>query len=133
MSIVTQVLALVVALVHGLAFVWEVVLFNRPSVHRDLFKTRTEDIPANRLWSFNVGWYNLFLAAGPVAGVIVYHVGEAAAGRALVLYACAFAFLAGLALFASDRMALSRPKGAGVTGSLAQSLPAAATIVALLV
>jgi putative membrane protein len=40
-----------------------------------------------------------------------------------VLYACGFMAAAGVALFASDRMALSRPRGAGVVGSLSQFLP----------
>lgn len=132
MSVIAQVLALVVTGVHVLAFVWESLLMQRPGVHRDIFQVRTEDLPPIRLWSFNVGFYNLFLAAGPAVGVVAYHAGAVAPGRALVLYACAFAFLAGAVLLISDRMAMSRPKGAGLAGALSQSLPAAAALIAVL-
>jgi putative membrane protein len=40
-----------------------------------------------------------------------------------VLYACGFMAAAGVVLFVSDRMALSRPRGSGVGGALAQFLP----------
>lgn len=133
MSVLAQVLAATAVLVHVLAFVWEVAVFHRPAVHRDLFAIPAEDVPAARLWAFNVGFYNLFLAAGPVVGVIAYHAGEVAVGRALVLYGCSFMALAGVVLFVSDRLAMSRPRGAGVSGALAQTVPAAATIIAVLV
>lgn len=53
-----------------------------------------------------------------------------AVGQALVVYTCVFMLLAGIALFASDRMALSRPRGTGVGGALAQSLPPLVALVA---
>ena len=40
-----------------------------------------------------------------------------------LIYLCIFAFLAGIALFASDRLAMSRPRGKGVGGALAQGVP----------
>ncbi len=133
MNTVAQAFALVAALVHVLAFVWEVVLFHRPGVHQDIFRIPAGDLPAVRLWSFNVGFYNLFLAAAPIAGLLAYHAGQLAVGRALVLYGCGFMFLAGIVLAISDRLAMSRPKGAGLAGALSQSGPALVAIVALLV
>jgi putative membrane protein len=133
MNIVAQVFALAAALVHVLAFSWETVLFQRPGVHRDIFRIPTADLPPVRLWVFNVGFYNLFLAAGPITGVIAHHAGYPVVGRTLVLYCCAFMFLAGIALFVSDRKAMSRPKGAGVAGSLAQTIPALGALTAVLV
>jgi putative membrane protein len=132
MNAVAQVFAVLAALVHITAFVWEVLLFDRPAVHQGTFKIPSGDVPAVRLWSFNVGFYNLFLAAAPITGVIAWHAGSPAVARALVLYGCAFMFLAGLVLAVSDRMALSRPKGAGVPGALAQSLPSLVALVAVL-
>jgi putative membrane protein len=123
MSVVSQVFAGVAVLVHLLAFGWEVLVFQRPGVHSGIFKIPTEDVPAVRLWSFNVGFYNLFLASGPVVGLALLHSGDPDVGRALVLYACGFMAAAGVVLFASDRMALSRPRGAGVGGALSQFLP----------
>ncbi|WP_236594896.1 hypothetical protein [Saccharothrix sp. 6-C] len=46
-------------------------------------------------------------------------------GRALVLYTCGFMVPAGIGLAVSDRLALSRPKGAGVVGAIAQLTPPA--------
>jgi putative membrane protein len=40
-----------------------------------------------------------------------------------LIYLCIFAFLAGIALFASDRLAMSRPRRKGVGGALAQGVP----------
>ncbi|WP_370936514.1 DUF1304 domain-containing protein [Amycolatopsis sp. cg13] len=130
MNIVAQVLAGIAVLVHLLAFAWEVLLFERPGVHAGIFRIPAENLPATRLWSFNVGWYNLFLAGGPVTGLVLLHTGEAAAGRVLVLYSCAFMTLAGIALGVSDLLALSRPRGAGRAGALAQALPPLAALVA---
>lgn len=56
-----------------------------------------------RLWAFNQGFYNLFLAAGPVAGLIAYYAGHEDVGRALVIYGCAFMAACGVVLFISDR------------------------------
>lgn len=52
---------------------------------------------------FNQGFYNLFLAAGPVAGLIADYAGHESVGRALVIYGCAFMAACGVVLFVSDR------------------------------
>ena len=122
MTLVVWIFALVTAVVHILAFVWETLLFQRPSVHRGVFAIPTADVPPVRLWAFNVGFYNLFIAGGLIAGVIVWMNGNESVGRALVIYLCLFAFLAGIAIFASDRLALSRPRGTGVGGALGQGV-----------
>jgi putative membrane protein len=123
MKVVVWIFALVTAVVHILAFVWETLLFQRPGVHRGVFAIPTADVPPVRLWAFNVGFYNLFIGGGLIAGVIVWMNGNESVGRALVIYLCLFALLAGIALFASDRLALSRPRGKGVGGALAQAVP----------
>jgi putative membrane protein len=130
MTVVAWTFALLAAAVHILAFAWETLLFRRPGVHHGVFAIPTADVPPVMLWAFNVGFYNLFLACGAVAGVIAWAAGEEAVGRALVTYTATFMFLAGIALFASDRMALSRPRGTGVGGALAQSSPALGALVA---
>lgn len=132
MNAVAQVFAGLAVLVHLLAFTWEVLLFERRGVHEGIFKIPTANLPATRLWSFNVGFYNLFLAAGPVVGLVLLHTGDTGAGRVLVLYTCAFMALAGIALGVSDVLALSRPRGAGRGGALAQTVPPLAALVAAL-
>jgi putative membrane protein len=123
--------ALLAAAVHVLAFAWETLLFRRPGVHQGVFSIPTSDVPAVMLWAFNVGFYNLFLAGGAVAGVIAWAAGDEAVGKALVVYTCLFMVLGSIALFASDRMALSRPRGTGVGGALAEGLPPLVALVAV--
>jgi putative membrane protein len=132
-TVVVWIFALVAAAVHLLAFAWETLLFRRPGAHDGVFAIPTADVPPVRLWAFNVGFYNLFIACGLVGGVIVWMNGNEAVGRALVIYLCIFAFLAGIALFASDRLAMSRPRGKGVGGALAQGvLPLIALVAAVI-
>lgn len=131
MTVVAQIATLVAAGVHLLAFVWESLLFRRPSVHESIFRIPGSDVPAAHLWAFNVGFYNLFLASGAIAGVILWWAGQGTPGRTLVVYTCLFMFLAGIALAASDRMALSRQRGDGVVGALSQSAPPLVALISL--
>jgi putative membrane protein len=101
MNLVTQIFAIVAALFHVGTFVMESVLFGRPAVQRILVG-RAEPAPGVRLWAFNQGFYNLFLAAGPVAGVIAAGMGHESVGRALVVYSCAFMTGCGVILFISN-------------------------------
>ncbi len=84
MTVLAWSFALLAALLHVVVFAWEALLFQRPSVHQGVFATPTADVPAVRLWAFGVGFYNLFLACGVLAGVLAWALGEEAAGRALV-------------------------------------------------
>lgn len=102
MAVIAQVFALIAAVAHIAAFVVESLLFQRPSVQRLLLRDAS-DSAGVRIWAFNQGFYNLFVAAGAVAGVILWATGDETVGRALVIYTCAFMALAGLVLFASDR------------------------------
>ena len=131
MTVVAQIATLVAAGVHLLAFVWESLLFRRPSVHEGIFRIGGSDVPAAHLWAFNVGFYNLFLASGAIAGVILWWAGQDTPGRTLVVYTCLFMFLAGIALAASDRLALSRQRGDGVVGALSQSAPPLVALISL--
>jgi putative membrane protein len=124
MSLVTQVFALLAALFHIVVFVLESILFERSWVQAILVG-RPEPAGGVRLWAFNQGFYNLFLAAGPIAGVIAYHAGQVSVGRALVIYGCAFMAACGVVLFGSNRR-LWR-------GMLAQSVPPLVALIAALV
>jgi putative membrane protein len=132
-TVVVCIFALVTAVVHLLAFVWETLLFQRPDVHQGVFAVPSADVPPVRLWAFNIGFYNLFIAGGLIAGVIIWINGNESVGRAYVIYLCLFAFLAGIALFASDRLALSRPRGTGIGGALVQGVPPLIALVASLI
>jgi putative membrane protein len=124
MSLVTQIFAVVAALFHVAAFAMESLLFDRPAVQRILLG-RTEPSPGVRLWAFNQGFYNLFLAAGPVAGLVAAGMGHHSVGRALVVYSCAFMTACGVVLFISNSK-LWR-------GMVGQSAPPLVALIAALV
>jgi putative membrane protein len=130
-TVLAWIATVVTATVHILVFVGESLLFQHPRVHQGVFSVPTAEVQPVRLWAFNVGFYNLFLGCGMIAGVITWAAGNEAVGRALVLYTCLFVFLAGIVLFVSDRMALSRPRGRGVGGAIGQSVPPLVALIAL--
>ncbi|HYN92352.1 MAG TPA: DUF1304 domain-containing protein [Pilimelia sp.] len=105
MNAVTQSFAVIGALVHIAAFAMESLLLRRPAVQRR-FVGHTDVSEQVYLWAFNQGFYNLFLAAGTIGGLIAYHAGHETAGRAVTLYTCAFMVGAGIVLIASDRTRL---------------------------
>jgi len=123
MTPLVWVFALLAAGLHVLVFVWEALAFQRPAVHQRIFFTPTADVPAVRLWAFGVGFYNLFLAYGTIAGVVAWSGGNETVGRALVIYTCLFMALSGLVLFIADRMELGRARGKGIGGALGQGVP----------
>ncbi|MFG1608635.1 DUF1304 domain-containing protein [Actinoplanes sp. NPDC049265] len=101
MNAVAQIFAVIAGVLHVAFFMVESVLFRRPFVQR-AFSVRPEHSDAVRSWAFNMGFYNLFLAAGTIAGVILLHTGSVPEGRALVLFGCASMFLAAVVLYVSD-------------------------------
>src|SRR5262245_62036712 len=123
MNALTQVFAIIGALFHVSAFVMESLLFRRPQVQR-LMLGRANVEPGVFLWAFNQGFYNRFVPAGAIGGVIAYHSGQISAGRALTIYACAFMVAAGVVLVVSDRR-LWR-------GALGQAVPPLVALAALL-
>jgi putative membrane protein len=125
-SLVAQVAAAIAVLVHLLVFVWEALLLDR--VHHSVFRVPAEHLPAIRLWAFGVGFYNLFLAGGAVAGLIAAGNGHELVGRTLVLYTAWFMALSSVVLAVADQLALSRPRNSARGGVAAQGLPALAVL-----
>ncbi|WP_027342273.1 DUF1304 domain-containing protein [Hamadaea tsunoensis] len=105
MNLVAQLFAVIAGLIHVLIFAMEALLFTRPEVYRR-FRADPHDVPAIRPWAFNQGFYNLFLAVGALAGVLVVHTGDRTAGRTLVGFACLCMLGAALVLAGSDRRML---------------------------
>ncbi|HXL91686.1 MAG TPA: DUF1304 domain-containing protein [Streptosporangiaceae bacterium] len=123
MNVVAQIAVVLAGLVHVLIFAMESLLFTRVQVYRR-FLTRAEDVTAVQPWAFNQGWYNLFLAAGAIGGVITIHAGYATIGRSVALFSCACMLGAALVLIGSDRRML---RGALMQGLL----PLVALLVAI--
>ena len=91
------------ALVHVWIFVLESLRFHRPEVWRRFGMRSEADAAITRGFAFNQGFYNLFLAGGAIAGIVMVQVGNAVAGRAVLLFVCASMVLAGVVLVAYDR------------------------------
>ena len=90
--------AIVAAAIHAWFFVLESVLFLRPTVYRRFGLTTDADARIVRSFAYNQGFYNLFLTAGVALGLALVAAGDAAGGRAVVLFACGSMIAAGVVL-----------------------------------
>ena len=133
MEVVAWTFASLAAAIHIFVWACEALLIERPAVHQGVFGVPAADVPAVRLWAVGVGFYNLFLGLGMLFGVVAWIAGEAAIGRAFVLYLSAFMALSGVVLFIADRLGFSRAPGKhGISGALGQSVPPTIAFVAAL-
>ena len=132
MTVVAWVFALLAALVHIVVWAWESLLIERPFVHQGVFSTPASDLPAIRLWTFGLGFYNLFLGLGMIAGVVAWATGAEVVGRTLVLYITAFMVLCGVVLFVDDRLGYGRVRGKHIGGAFGQAVPPLIAMVATL-
>lgn len=105
MSVLWRLLAGFGILFHLTAFALESLLWMRPEVH-GRFGVKPADAEALRIIFFNQGFYNLFLALGCTAGVVLVS-RRPSAGRALVTMTCLSMAGAGLIL------AISAPEKLG--------------------
>ncbi|HET7351808.1 MAG TPA: DUF1304 domain-containing protein [Marmoricola sp.] len=104
MLIIACVLAGLAAMVHVYIFVIESLQFEKPSTLRT-FGIRAEDAAVMRPWAFNQGFYNLFLAIGAAAGVVLVGAGNDG-GIALLVFTTASMLAAATVLVGSDRRKL---------------------------
>lgn len=70
-----SILSGVAALIHILFFVMESLLWTTPAV-RKIFRQSEADAQTTRMLALNQGYYNLFLAAGTIAGIILWNMGQ---------------------------------------------------------
>lgn len=89
LEVARVVVVLLAALLHIWIFVLESIRWMHPSTWR-LFGVRTdEQAQTLRPMAYNQGFYNLFLAVGVLAGLVLLAVGLPYAGRTLILFATA--------------------------------------------
>ncbi|WP_100643719.1 DUF1304 domain-containing protein [Alteromonas facilis] len=94
--------ALLAALLHVYIFCMESLWFMRPGIYKRFGAKSQEDAEAKRLWAFNQGYYNLFLAIGALAGIgIQLSNGHELISHTLILFACANMVGAGIVLIYS--------------------------------
>ena len=88
MSTAAQVLACVIAFMLVVVWVMESFLYRHPRLY-PLFLTKPGDFDAVRLWTVNLGFYNLTTAAALVAGVVLVQTGHEPQGEALIIFTAA--------------------------------------------
>ena len=94
--------AVIAALIHVYFFVLESLWFMRPAVWRRFGLASEADAETTRSFAYNQGFYNLFLAAGVAIGLALTGIGDPAAGRVLVLFACGSMIAAGVVLYLNN-------------------------------
>ena len=100
MLVVMLLAALLAGVVHVLIFCMESLWWTSPKV-RARFRQTPEQAEATRLFAFNQGFYNLFLAVGTFAGLALVLVGHPDSGLTLVSWNCLFMLGAAIVLAAS--------------------------------
>ena len=90
------------ALIHLYIFVLESILWTRPSTWRTFGLKSQDEANTVRPMALNQGFYNLFLAIGAAAGLVLLWSGMAQAGAALVFLAAGSMVLAALVLIISS-------------------------------
>jgi len=107
MNAIALIAASLAALLHLVFFYMESIGFMQPKIYKRFFVKDDAEARTVKIWAYNQGFYNLFLAIITIAGVIAFSSHESV-GRALVVAACGAMFGAGLALVSSDSAA-ARP------------------------
>ena len=125
MNPIALVAAVIAALIHVYFFVLESLWFARPDVWARFGVASAEEAETVRSFAYNQGFYNLFLAVGVGAGLALVGIGSVDAGRAVVVFACASMFAAGLVLYLHNRAFLR-------AAAIQAAPPAVAIVVALL-
>lgn len=124
MLMIAHVLAALIALIHFYIFYLESIAWGRPKVNM-AFRMSDVQAEANRVFAFNQGFYNLFLALAIIAAFVWQANGHGQKGQVLMDYAVMSVFGAGTVLFFSGP-GLLRP-------ALVQALPALLYVVARIV
>ena len=91
------------AIIHLHIFCLESLLWGKPKTNR-VFRMSKETAEQNRLFAFNQGFYNLFLAAAAISGLAIGL--ENAAGKTLVAYSLGSMMLAAIVLISSNKKLL---------------------------
>jgi putative membrane protein len=97
-----QVLGVVFGVVLILVGILESFFFRDQRLHR-LFLIKPQDMDAVRMWTFNLGFYNMIWGVGAIVGAIMLAGPEPAAGRTLLLFTCLGHVLLGAILVLSER------------------------------
>ena len=129
MNAVSQLFALLAALIYIAVFPLEAFFLRRPAVQRFL-STPAENVRAVMMWAIQVGFRNLLIALGVIAGLVALNTGNDVVGRTLVTYCCAYMVLGGSTMALADALGHYPRKGDSIPGTLAATVPALIALVA---
>lgn len=102
MTTLEYVLAAVIAAVLTIVGLLEAFRYRDPRLH-PIFLIEPGDRDAVRLWTVNVGFYNITMAAGLATGLFLVSRGYLTEGRTLVLFVAAAHVFLGAVLLVSER------------------------------
>ena len=119
MILASLVFALLAALLHVYIFTMESITWTRPATWKRFGVTSQADADTTRPLAYNQGFYNLFLAAGALAGTGAIALGHPAVGWTLVFSSCGSMLLASIVLALSGRKYLRAAATQGATPLLA--------------
>lgn len=102
MGTLAQVLAVVFSALVVLVGLLEAFRYSDQRLHR-LFLIRPEDTSAVRLWTVNLGFYNIVWGLSGIAGVVLVNSGQVTVGRTIVALMCIAHAIAGAVLVISER------------------------------
>jgi putative membrane protein len=96
----TQIVASIAALLHVGFFLFESVLWTRPTVYRRFGIASQEQADTIRPMAYNQGFYNLALAIGLIVGVVLIGLGRECfvPGKTIIVFATACMSIAGIVL-----------------------------------
>ena len=124
MILASLIFALLAALLHVYIFTMESITWTRPATWKRFSITSQADADTTRPLAYNQGFYNLFLAAGALAGTGAIALGHPAVGWTLVFSSCGSMLLASIVLALSGRKYLRAAATQGATPLLAVVLAA---------
>jgi putative membrane protein len=110
MNIYVQVFALLAAVVHVYIFCIESLWFMKPEVYKKFGAASIKEAEYKRVFAFNQGFYNLFLAIGIFLGIALMYFGtNTNITSTLVLFSCANMFGAAIVLYFSGGPKMLKP------------------------
>lgn len=102
MSVLVQVLAVITGVVLIAVGLLEAFRYKDQRLH-PIFLIKPEDTDAVRLWTVNVGFYNIVWGLFGIAGVVLANSGEVTVGRTVVAMMCIAHAILGMVLIISER------------------------------
>ncbi len=120
---IPQFFVAIAGVIHIYIFIMESVLWGTPKVNQ-AFGMSPEKAAANKLFAYNQGFYNLFLAIAAIVGIILSFTQHFIVANTLMSYAC-------LSMLAAS-MVLAYSKKKLLLGVFIQGLPPAVALLLFL-